>query len=107
MRRILALFLPLVIIMASASAFVQADSAAVKQANIVFIAVDSEAVAVNTGAKVTNSDANDATAKAPAIVILPAQENPQVNDIRRTFILGFFILVLLTVSLVFVFSFSY
>ncbi|MHB8962779.1 MAG: hypothetical protein ACYC5K_06450 [Saccharofermentanales bacterium] len=90
-HHILALLIPILLIMVSASVVVLTDHLS----------------AVNAGTKVANSEANEAAVKAPAIVVIPAPERPQVTDIRKTFVLGFFILILLTVSLVFVFSFSY
>ena len=106
-RQILAFLITVILMMVSASAVVLADQMPALHSNPDSFTANADAPAIHTDAKVVNSNAADDSIKTPAIVIIPTQDSAQVTDIRRTFVLGFFILILLTVSLVFVFSFSY
>lgn len=105
-HRVLALLLPFIIIIISTSAVVLADQMTVKQGPVAASAVLTGTSAADMGIIHLNSGADGTAVKAPVIVIAQNQESPQISDIRRTFIFGFVILILLTISLIFVFSFS-
>lgn len=105
-QRILVILIPIIIILVSTSAVILADQVAVKQEPEAAFTVLRDEPVTNMETIRLNSDADAAAAKTPVAVVAPNLEGPQISDIRRTFIFGFVILILLTVSLIFVFSFS-
>ncbi len=106
-HHILTLILLLIVIVASTSSVVLADQSIVKQVNTDASALNSAETIADTGIKVVNSDMPDTAVKTPAIIVAPDTASPKSSDIRITFVIGFFVLVLLTISLIFVFTFSY